>query len=198
MHLQFAFDIFSRERTSTISDIQGTGLGMSITKNIVDMMNGTIKVKSEPGKGSEFTVAVDFKLAGTASAEVVARLSEEQDEGAADIEEPVLLDRDYRGKRILLVEDNALNREIATTILESAGITVDTAEDGIEAVSIMSHAPEDRYDLILMDIQMPKMDGYTATREIRTLKSNSKVNILIVAMTANALIRTERNPLRQV
>ena len=128
----------------------------------------------------------------------MARLSEEQDEGAADIEEPVLLDRDYRGKRILLVEDNALNREIATTILESAGITVDTAEDGIEAVSIMSHAPEDRYDLILMDIQMPKMDGYTATREIRTLKSNSKVNILIVAMTANALIRTERNPLKQV
>lgn len=108
------------------------------------------------------------------------------------------LDRDYRGKRILLVEDNALNREIATTILESAGITVDTAEDGIEAVSIMSHAPEDRYDLILMDIQMPKMDGYTATREIRTLKSNSKVNIPIVAMTANALMRTERNPLKQV
>ena len=93
---------------------------------------------------------------------------------------------DYSGKHVLLVEDNELNREIATAILEGAGMEVDTATDGTEAVEIMDKAAEDKYDLIFMDIQMPKMDGYTATREIRTLKNNRKANIPIVAMTANA------------
>jgi CheY-like chemotaxis protein len=93
---------------------------------------------------------------------------------------------DYSGKHVLLVEDNELNREIATAILEEAGMAIDTATDGTEAVDIMYKAPEDQYDLIFMDIQMPKMDGYTATREIRTLKNNKKANIPIVAMTANA------------
>ncbi len=177
---QSVFDIFARERTSTVSGIQGTGLGMSIAKNIVDMMNGAITVESEPGKGSEFVVAVDFKLADVMPAEATKGQCD------YDTEEPKLLARDYSGKKILLVEDNELNREIATAILEDAGMLVDTAEDGTEAVSIMNRAPEDRYDLILMDIQMPKMDGYTATKEIRTLKNNKKANIPIVAMTANA------------
>ena len=99
---------------------------------------------------------------------------------------------DYSGKRVLLVEDNELNREIATAILEETGMTIDTAVDGIEAVNIINEAPEERYDLILMDIQMPRMDGYTATREIRTLPSNRKANIPIVAMTANAFEEDRR------
>ena len=93
---------------------------------------------------------------------------------------------DYSGKRVLLVEDNELNREIATTILEETGMWIDSVEDGDVAVATINQAPADRYDLILMDIQMPKMDGYTATREIRTLSDNKKANIPIVAMTANA------------
>ena len=99
---------------------------------------------------------------------------------------------DYSGKRILLVEDNELNREIAIAILEETGMEIDCAADGIEAVSIMNQAQEDRYDLIFMDVQMPKMDGYTATREIRTLKNNRKANTPIIAMTANAFDEDKR------
>lgn len=99
---------------------------------------------------------------------------------------------DYSGKRVLLVEDNELNRELATVILEETGMVIDCAEDGIEAVNIINEAPEDKYDLVLMDIQMPRMDGYTATREIRTLSNNRKANIPIVAMTANAFDEDRR------
>ena len=99
---------------------------------------------------------------------------------------------DYSGKRILLVEDNELNREIATAILGETGMQIDCAEDGIEAVNIINEASEDKYDLVLMDIQMPRMDGYTATREIRTLSNNRKANIPIVAMTANAFDEDRR------
>lgn len=179
------FDIFARERSSTISGIQGTGLGMSIAKNIVDMMNGTITVESEPRKGSEFIVQVDFKLLEETSVDSIVRTLDEKEKANSN-KKVELINRDYSGKRILLVEDNELNREITTTILEDSGMLIDTAEDGIEAVSIMNQAPENQYDLILMDIQMPRMDGYTATREIRTLKNNKKANIPIVAMTANA------------
>ena len=108
--------------------------------------------------------------------------SDEDEAGAAD-EAPHY---DYTGRHVLLVEDNELNREIAAAILEEAGITVDTEEDGTEAVDVIYKAPEDKYDLVFMDIQMPKMDGYTATGEIRTLENNTKANIPIVAMTANA------------
>ena len=99
---------------------------------------------------------------------------------------------DYAGKRVLLVEDNELNQEIALTMLEEAGLRVDCAQDGIEAVNIINEAPEDKYDLVLMDVQMPRMDGYTATREIRTLSNNRKANIPIVAMTANAFDEDRR------
>jgi signal transduction histidine kinase/CheY-like chemotaxis protein len=299
------FDAFTRERSSTVSGIQGTGLGMSITKNIVDMMNGTITVESELGKGSEFVVTLDLKLAdksvnhspipellnaralvvdddvntcqsvskmlreismrpdwSTSGKEAVIRAKEAneiKDEYKAfiidylmpdmngietvrqirrvigdetpiivltaydwtDFEEeaknagvtafvskPIFMSElrsvltkpnegeatpkeaeikyDYHGKRALLVEDNELNREIATEILKEAGMEVDVACDGTEAVNTIYKSPEDRYDVVFMDIQMPKMDGYTATREIRTLRNNRKANIPIVAMTANA------------
>ena len=298
------FDSFSREQTATRSGIQGTGLGMAISKNIVDMMGGTIAVKSEQGKGSEFTVTLDCKVCTesvkyppipglkgtralvvdddaqtcmsvskmlreiemeadwtTSGKEAILRAREAHNQGAefkvyiidwlmpdmngietvrrirkviepgtpiiiltaydwADIEDearqagvtafvskPLFMSElrdalthkvvsgrqpllpkhgDYTGKKVLLVEDNELNREIATAILEEAGLKVDAVEDGTDAVARMNEAAEDEYDLILMDIQMPKMDGYTATREIRTLSSSKKANIPIVAMTANA------------
>ncbi len=306
------FDTFSREHSSTVSGIQGTGLGMSITKNIVEMMGGTIGVESEEGKGSRFTVTLTVRLANrmikyepiaelrgaralvvdddidtcrsvckmlrsidmrpdwTVSGkeavlraqdatelndaykvyivdylmpdmngiETVRRIrrvigeevpiivltaydwtdfeKEAREAGVtAFVAKPIFMSElrsvltkpvqaeerkterteekyDYSGKRLLLVEDNELNREIASAILEETGMQIDCAEDGIEAVNIINEAPEDRYDLVLMDIQMPRMDGYTATREIRTLPNNRKANIPIVAMTANAFEEDRR------
>ncbi len=298
------FESFSREQTTTVSGIQGTGLGMAITKNIIDMMGGTISVKSEEGKGTEFIVVLDCKLSDhivkyepipelqgaralvadddtstcmsvskmlrqigmradwtVSGKEAVVRTKEAYDEGDefkayiidwlmpdmngietvrrirkvigdstpiiiltaydwSDIEveareagvtafvaKPLFMselrealtrpvrteitkdqeaDVDLTGKKILLVEDNELNQEIAAEILKEAGFIVDIAEDGIVAVDKMASAPSDSYDLILMDIQMPKMNGFMATREIRTLSDNRKANIPIIAMTANA------------
>ncbi len=298
------FEAFSREKSSTISGIQGTGLGMSITKNIVDLMGGKIEVSSEKGKGSEFIVTVDFKLGEakqdyepiqellgaralvvdddvctcqsvckmlrdiklradwtTSGKEAIIRAKEAYDLGdeykayivdyllpdmngiesirqiralvgneapiiiltaydwsefeeeareagvTAFISKPIFMSElravlskkenkaeeeeeetkiDCSGKRALLVEDNDLNREIAISILGDLGFEVEEAKDGIEAVNIIGKAKEDYYDIVFMDIQMPRMDGYTATREIRTLKNNRKANIPIVAMTANA------------
>ena len=304
--VEHVFDTFSREQSSTVSGIQGTGLGMSITKNIVDMMNGNITVKSELGKGSEFVVTIDFKVAdhvvvnepitdlkgaralvvdddintcqsvskmlrdidmrpdwSTSGREAVIRAKEAEeikdeyrvyiidylmpdmngietvrrirkyvgneipiivltaydwadfeDEAkeagvTAFVAKPIFMSElrtvltrseikksdsndevrpksEYSGKRVLLVEDNELNYEIAAAMLREFKIEVDRASDGIEAVHLMTKADDDRYDMIFMDIQMPRMDGYTATREIRTLQSNRKANIPIIAMTANA------------
>ena len=300
------FDAFSRERSTTVSGIQGTGLGMSITKNIVELMGGVIEVESEKGKGSDFRVTVDFRLAdkaiafspipnlkgaralvvdddiytcqsvskmlrdicmrpdwSTSGKEAIVRAKEAfeiKDEYKvfiidylmpdmngietvrrirktigeevpiivltaydwSDIEEearaagvtafvakPIFMSElrevlsspeekkeakpseepdeyDFSGKRVLLVEDNDLNREIATALLGEIHVEVETASDGTDAISIISRSPDNHFDAVFMDIQMPKMDGYTATREIRTLPSNSKANLPIIAMTANA------------
>ena len=304
------FDSFSREHTVTENGIGGTGLGMAITKNIVDMMGGTIQVESEVGKGTEFTIMLECETSGetvkrepvpelkgaralvvdddaqtcmsvsrmlreiemtadwtTSGKEAVLRAKEAYEQNQefkvyiidwlmpdmngietvrrirmvvgeeypiiiltaydwSDVEQeareagvtafvskPLFLSelrevlmsqaqrellenekqkiqaenrRSYAGKKVLLVEDNELNREIATAIMKEIGLEVDVAEDGTDAVNIMSSAEGRKYDLIFMDIQMPKMDGYTATREIRTLSDHKCANIPIIAMTANA------------
>ena len=310
------FEAFSREKSSTVSGIQGTGLGMSITKNIVDLMGGTIAIESEPGKGSEFIVDLCFALSGQkvepkplpqleglralvadddtdtclsvstmlskigmrpewtiSGREAVIRTRYAMEQGDefsvyiidwlipdmngievvrqirkvigkncpiiiltaydwADIEEearaagvtafcekPLFLSElrkvlaepfcaepvpelsqpnaaDLKGKKLLLVEDNALNRELAQEILKEAGFAVDTAEDGEIAVRKMKQAVPGQYDLILMDIQMPKMDGYEATRQIRALPDAAKADIPIFAMTANAFEEDRQNALK--
>ena len=183
------FDSFAREHTVTENGIGGTGLGMAITKNIVDMMGGTIRVESEVGKGTEFTVMLACEI---------SELNPEQKEAIKNKKQENRTEsrRSYKGKKILLVEDNELNREIATAIMQEIGLDVDIAEDGTDAVNIMSSAEGRSYDLIFMDIQMPKMDGYTATREIRTLKDPKCANIPIVAMTANAFEEDREKAIR--
>lgn len=167
------FEEFSREETSTVNQIQGTGLGMSITKSIVDMMGGTIQVSSTLGKGSEFIIHLPFKI------------SEEKQENRneSNLQKNNL---DFKGKKILLVEDNELNQEIAYTLLKERGFIVTVASDGIKAVECISQMNEGQYDLVLMDIQMPTMNGYEATQKIRELKDLKKASIPIIAMTANA------------
>ncbi len=165
------FEAFERERTSTVSGIQGTGLGTAITKSIVDLMGGTIEVVTEKGKGSEFIVRVAFKIID--KPEVVEVVEE-----PAKVEEPA--QENFSGKKILLVEDIEVNREIAAMMLEQFGFEIFMAVNGQDAVD---KAAKTSYDLILMDVQMPVMNGYDASQEIR--KTGSRVPI--IAMTANAM-----------
>ncbi len=168
------FEQFAREKTSTVSRTQGTGLGMSITKSLVDLMNGDITVESELGKGTVFTVSLEFMLT-----------TENMVLGSA-VEQEIHTKEDIAGKRVLLAEDNELNMEIAISILEAMGLEVDTAIDGSVALDKIESQPAGFYDLVLMDIQMPMMNGYESTKAIRTLDDPKKANIPIVAMTANA------------
>ena len=173
-YLDKIFESFSRERTTTTSKISGTGLGMAIVKKYVDLLGGTIDVKSELGKGSTFIVTLKYKIADKRY-----YLSAKDENVTVD-------NTSLKGKHILLAEDNDLNAEIAITILERAGLKVDRVENGVECVNRIVGKPAGTYDLILMDIQMPKMDGYKATKEIRSLQDNAKASIPIVTMTANA------------
>lgn len=167
------FELFTRERNTTISKIPGTGLGMAIVKNLVDFMNGSIEVESELGKGSTFTITIPHKIGY-------------KDYTNRNIEFSNEFDIDFKGKRILLAEENELNAEITTTILSEMGFVVKAVENGILCVNEMLHQPANTFDLILMDIQIPNMDGYKATDCIRHLLQPEKANIPIIAMSANA------------
>lgn len=172
-YLPHIFEEFSREHTSTETRVAGTGLGLPIVKSLVDRMGGTIEVESEEGKGTRFIMKFSFPVSSE------NQVREEEKQNIPDITEKL------KGKQILLAEDNDLNAEIAETVLVEAGIEVKRVEDGLQCIEELKKMPEKYYDVILMDVQMPNMDGYTATEKIRHL-DDSRAEIPIIAMTANA------------
>ncbi len=169
--LSRAFEQFEREHTSTESRVAGSGLGLAIIQKFVDIMGGTVELKSQLGKGTEVIVTLTFAIVS----------EEESNSQAQTFEMPSM-----KGKRVLLVEDNEFNREIARYILESVGFEVEEATNGAICLEMLAQKDAEHYDLILMDIQMPVMDGYVATEKIRTLENKKLAEIPIVAMTANA------------
>ena len=175
-YLSHIFEEFTREKTSTVSHIQGTGLGMSIVKKLIDLMGGTIEVKSKPGEGTGVTIILPLRW--NMEAEAAGDKSRVYDETSV------------KGKRLLLVEDNEMNREIACDILEEAGFIVETAEDGDIAVEMVKKTAESGnskyYDAVLMDIQMPRMNGYEATKAIKALPDPQNTHLPIIALSANA------------
>ena len=172
-YLPHIFEEFSREHTSTESKVVGTGLGLPIVKALIDLMGGTIEIESEVGKGTKTTVMIPFEIA------TQEQILEEQQK------EKEFVPEDIKGKRILVAEDNELNAEITLTVLKEKGLLVEQAANGKECVEMLKEKPADYYDMILMDIQMPEMDGYQATEMIRNL-GDSRAAVPIVAMTANA------------
>ena len=174
-YLPTLFEPFSREHNTTTGKVGGTGLGMAIVKKMVDLMGGSIEVDSEPGKGTIFTFTLIHKIADKKYYSRKIETAESSD----SVEK-------LRGKHVLLAEDNNLNAEIAVAVLEKTGLVIDRVEDGIQCVSRIEQLPSETYDLILMDIQMPNMDGYKATQCIRHLNDKKKAKIPIIAMTANA------------
>ena len=180
-YLTKIFEAFTREQNTTKSKIAGTGLGMSIVKKYVDLLGGTIEVESELGKGSTFTVTLKHKIADESYYE------------KKYAENPVTGSEILEGRKILLAEDNDLNAEIAEAILERAGLSIERVEDGIQCVNRITEMPAGTYDMILMDIQMPNMNGYKATQAIRHLSDKDKACIPIIAMTANAFEEDKRD-----
>ena len=168
------FEAYERERTATVENIQGTGLGTAITKSIVELMGGTIRVESEQGKGSEFIIDVSFETDAEAEETAKAAQSEKQAETV------------FAGKTLLLVDDSEDNREVARTLLEELGFIVNTAENGEEAVEIIAAADAGEYSAVLMDIEMPVKNGYSAAKLIRSLRNKELASVPIVALTAKA------------
>ena len=167
------FEPFERERTSTVSKVEGSGIGMGIVKKLVGLMNGTVEVESKIGAGSKFTVTIPCRIASEEEAQAKREINPSDKKCLC-------------GTRILLTEDNDLNAEIATELLQEEGCTVDRAKDGVECVDMLEKAADGTYQIILMDVQMPVMNGYDAARKIRRLDDPQKANIPIIAMTANA------------
>lgn len=167
------FEPFERERTSTVSKVEGSGIGMGIVKKLVGLMNGTVEVESKIGVGSTFTVTIPSRIASEEEAQAKREINPSDKKCLC-------------GTRILLTEDNDLNAEIATELLQEEGCTVDRAKDGVECVDMLEKAADGTYQIILMDVQMPVMNGYDAARKIRRLDDPQKANIPIIAMTANA------------
>lgn len=177
------FEPFMREKNTTMSGIHGTGLGLTIAKNLMDIMGGTIQIDSEPGKGSKFTLTLPLRMQEN---QTVPAIEEEAEE----------IETDLTGKRILVVDDNEINIEIEQEVLKTGGFLVDTASDGSIALEKVKNSAPGYYDLILMDIQMPVMDGYTAAKEIRKLEVPELANIPIIAISANTFDEDKKMSLK--